>query len=242
MPKFNCTHCSQSIDAPEELAGTAANCPTCGGAITVPASESKKSLPPLSEEAQHKLTQQDQLVAEMAKEAAATAAEKSKLEAERRILEEARLAEIQHTNANLKEQPKQDRSLENSQLAGDLSSQQPIKKQAIPWRLIVISCVGFLLIISKIHIISGGGVGIKIALRDSFGFRELFINADEITGMPWFSAKSRFPLGCRVLQRKGYIESDSEYRDRNNREVKRNIDEAMENVQQEYEKLMREYE
>jgi len=37
MAKFHCIHCGQRIDAPVELAGTDANCPTCGGAITVPA-------------------------------------------------------------------------------------------------------------------------------------------------------------------------------------------------------------
>jgi DNA-directed RNA polymerase subunit RPC12/RpoP len=36
MSKFHCIHCGQRIDAPDELAGTDANCPTCGGAITVP--------------------------------------------------------------------------------------------------------------------------------------------------------------------------------------------------------------
>jgi len=36
MAKFECPHCSQRIDAPEELAGTNAECPACGGAITVP--------------------------------------------------------------------------------------------------------------------------------------------------------------------------------------------------------------
>lgn len=36
MPKFHCTHCGQHIDAPEETAGTPANCPSCGGEILVP--------------------------------------------------------------------------------------------------------------------------------------------------------------------------------------------------------------
>ena len=36
MPKFNCKHCSQNIDAPASMSGTHANCPTCGGSIMVP--------------------------------------------------------------------------------------------------------------------------------------------------------------------------------------------------------------
>ena len=36
MPKFNCPHCTQSIDAPDDLAGANADCPACGKAISVP--------------------------------------------------------------------------------------------------------------------------------------------------------------------------------------------------------------
>ena len=43
MPKFSCPHCSQHIDAPDELAGTNATCPACEGAITVPSPERKKA-------------------------------------------------------------------------------------------------------------------------------------------------------------------------------------------------------
>jgi len=34
--KFNCIHCNQSINAPEEMSGLNANCPTCASPITVP--------------------------------------------------------------------------------------------------------------------------------------------------------------------------------------------------------------
>ena len=47
MAKFECPHCSQKIDAPEDLAGTATNCPACGDAITVPALSQKAEPPPL---------------------------------------------------------------------------------------------------------------------------------------------------------------------------------------------------
>lgn len=36
MPKFHCIHCGQHIDAPDEMSGTKASCPTCGGDIAVP--------------------------------------------------------------------------------------------------------------------------------------------------------------------------------------------------------------
>ena len=56
--KFDCPHCSQSIDAPDELAGTDTNCPTCEGAISVPQKPNKK-LPRLSEEPLQKKQQRD---------------------------------------------------------------------------------------------------------------------------------------------------------------------------------------
>lgn len=36
MPKFHCIHCAQHIDAPDELIGTEASCPSCANTIYVP--------------------------------------------------------------------------------------------------------------------------------------------------------------------------------------------------------------
>jgi uncharacterized paraquat-inducible protein A len=36
MPQFHCIHCAQHIDAPDELVGSDANCPSCGNVISVP--------------------------------------------------------------------------------------------------------------------------------------------------------------------------------------------------------------
>ena len=91
MPKFECPHCSQSIDAPDDLAGADAECPACNAAITVPISGSKRKLPALSDVEQHNIEQQQKLASEMAKEA-------GKLEAERRDIEHAK-AELQRSIA-----------------------------------------------------------------------------------------------------------------------------------------------
>ena len=59
--KFDCPHCSQNIDAPDEFAGSDAICPTCEGAFSVPIdevsensqvchNEQTKKLPTLPEE------------------------------------------------------------------------------------------------------------------------------------------------------------------------------------------------
>lgn len=47
MAKFECPHCSQRIDAPDELAGTNIDCPACGEAITVPTLSQTAEPPPL---------------------------------------------------------------------------------------------------------------------------------------------------------------------------------------------------
>ena len=63
--KFDCPHCSQNIEAPDEFAGSDAICPTCEGSIRVPQNEASekpqggnqkpnKKLPTLSEDALQK--------------------------------------------------------------------------------------------------------------------------------------------------------------------------------------------
>lgn len=66
--KFHCTHCGQSIDAPDELMGAEANCPTCEGEITVPTSVIERELPKQPEEEQNTLRQQAELASKSAPE------------------------------------------------------------------------------------------------------------------------------------------------------------------------------
>ena len=113
------------------------------------------------------------------------------------------------------------------------------RKKSSPWVLVVLVAIAVLLFFGNFHIITGGSVGPKIVSRDSFGFSEIFINVDAITSMPWISAKSRFPLGCRVLAREGIIESDEAFKARIEREAKEEFDKAMRDAQKETEKLLR---
>ncbi len=48
MPKFYCSHCGQHIDAGDELAGTSAACPACGGKIIVPQIIAERKVAPPS--------------------------------------------------------------------------------------------------------------------------------------------------------------------------------------------------
>ena len=63
-----------------------------------------------------------------------------------------------------------------------------------------------------IHVIDGANLSVPhVVLKSSFGYRETFINIDKITGMPWIFAKLKYPIGCKVLQDSGHIESDEAF-------------------------------
>ena len=44
--KFNCPHCKQSLEAPEEILGQRINCPSCNGAIDLPNPPRTVTAPP----------------------------------------------------------------------------------------------------------------------------------------------------------------------------------------------------
>lgn len=63
-----------------------------------------------------------------------------------------------------------------------------------------------------VHVISGSNLpSRRIVLKDSFGYSETFINIDKITGMPWVFAKAKYPIGCKVLQDNGHIETNEAF-------------------------------
>ena len=75
-------------------------------------------------------------------------------------------------------------------------------------------CIGAIIIIigfGFIHIITGVrtryGLPYAIALKESFGYRETFVNAKKITSVPYVTAEIKYPIGCKVLQKLGYIDS-----------------------------------
>jgi len=95
------------------------------------------------------------------------------------------------------------------------------KKKPFPWGIVVFVVIIIFLFFSNFHIITGGSVGHTVVKRDYFGFREIFINIDAITNMPWIAAKSQFPIGCLVLAREGIIESDEAFKLRITREAEK---------------------
>ena len=69
-----------------------------------------------------------------------------------------------------------------------------------------------------IHIITGVvspfELPFDVVLKESFGYRETFVNAEKIKAMPYPAAKIEYPRGCRALQRKGYMQSGSVFETR----------------------------
>jgi tetratricopeptide (TPR) repeat protein len=75
-------------------------------------------------------------------------------------------------------------------------------------------CVAAALVVAGfgfIHVITGitspYELPIDIVLKESFGYRETFVDAERILALPYRVATSRYPRSCRVLQRRGYMHS-----------------------------------
>jgi tetratricopeptide (TPR) repeat protein len=78
---------------------------------------------------------------------------------------------------------------------------------------VTLCIAAFLILIGLgfIHIITGVvspyRLPFDITLKKSFGYRETLINARKITSLPFVVAKTKYPIGCDVLQRLEYIQS-----------------------------------
>ena len=76
---------------------------------------------------------------------------------------------------------------------------------------VILIVIGF----GFIHVINGSSLSVPHVInKASFGYSETFINIDSITGMPWVFAKVKYPIGCKVLQNRGHIESDEAFQRR----------------------------
>jgi tetratricopeptide (TPR) repeat protein len=89
-----------------------------------------------------------------------------------------------------------------------------------------------------IHVITGVvspyDLPFDIVLKESFGYRETFINARKIISLPYNTAKIKYPLSCKALQGRNYIESGSVFETRMTRHLREN----MKKWQTEFERAM----
>lgn len=101
--------------------------------------------------------------------------------------------------------------------------QQPAGKKPKKWheRTSVTLCIAAALVIITfgfIHIITGVtspyGLPFDVVRKDSFGYRETFVNAEKIKALPYLSARKKYPIGCKVLQKENYMESGTVFETR----------------------------
>jgi len=89
-----------------------------------------------------------------------------------------------------------------------------------------------------IHVITGVTspyeLPFDIVLKESFGYRETFINAEKIIALPYSAAKIKYPISCKALQSRNYIESGRIFETR----MTRRLQENMEAWQAEFEKAL----
>lgn len=113
------------------------------------------------------------------------------------------------TLRSLKKKPKtaNQLELETHQSANSENSQQTRKGNfpALVLFFLGISVMGFIFL-GHYHIVTGtryisGINGIEFIERDSFGYSEIYIDADAIVDMPMIIAIASYPVGYKVLLR-----------------------------------------
>lgn len=105
---------------------------------------------------------------------------------------------------------------------------------------LIVTAVAAIMFLANFHFITGKNVGFTIAQRDSLGFAEMFINVEQITGMPYIMAQSQYPLGFKVLVREGMVESPEEIHKRVMAEAKIEMDRIMHEAQIQQQQMMQE--
>ena len=97
----------------------------------------------------------------------------------------------------------------------EISEDQTKRKPKWHERTSVSLCVATLLVViglGFIHVIVGvrgpGDLPFDLALRESFGYKELIVDVVRIQSLPYLAVTLKHPLGLRVLQAKGYFPSD----------------------------------
>ena len=86
---------------------------------------------------------------------------------------------------------------------------------------LIIVGFGFIHIITDV--VSPFDLPFDIVLKESFGYRETFINARKIIALPYTAAKIKYPLSCKALQSRNYIDSGSVFETRMTRHLRENM-------------------
>jgi tetratricopeptide (TPR) repeat protein len=86
---------------------------------------------------------------------------------------------------------------------------------------LIILGFGFIHVI--IGVVSPYDLPFDIVFKESFGYRETFINAEKIIALPYSAAKIKYPISCKALQSRNYIESGSVFETRVTRQFRENM-------------------
>jgi tetratricopeptide (TPR) repeat protein len=106
---------------------------------------------------------------------------------------------------------------------------EPVASKPKKWheRTSVTLCIAAALVIVAlgfVHVITGVvspySLPFDIVRKDLFGYRETFVNATKITALPYLVAKKRYPLGCKALQKGGYLPSGNVFETRTIRQLR----------------------
>ncbi len=93
----------------------------------------------------------------------------------------------------------------------------------------VIVALGFIHLITGV--VSPYNLPFDIIVKESFGFRETFIDAKAILTMPYNLARRKHPIGCKVLQKLGYMEPEESIEKRMRVFEKRVMDALIANIE-----------
>lgn len=93
--------------------------------------------------------------------------------------------------------------------------------------------VGFIVIgFGYIHVITGVvspyQLPFDVVLKESFGYRETFVNAEKIKLLPYSAAQKKYPIGCRALQRSNYMDFGDAYEAKMTRRHQDNMEQWLE--------------
>ncbi len=84
------------------------------------------------------------------------------------------------------------------------------KNRSTNIRLLIIVGIGVFLLCGFGRIYTGGGIGFKVMGKQSFSFKDTFVNLDDLMGMPRIAVAAQHPSVKRQLEDMGIIESDEE--------------------------------
>lgn len=134
-----------------------------------------------------------------------------------------------------KERERQDESLPGTTEAGPADG-PPSRARKSPrrkrWyeRTSVTLCVAAGMVVIAfgfIHVITGVvsplNLPVDFVWKESFGYRETFVNANKIQRLPYLAAKIKYPLGCKALQRRDYLPSGREFEAREMGQQRENL-------------------